>query len=81
MRRIGIVSVTAALVLSGLGAVPQARADAPHEGDFVDLAGNHITIEATTEVSQIARTKPTWNVDSWRPDVGYAKTLLAQCNP
>jgi Protein of unknown function (DUF2599) len=25
--------------------------------------------------------KPTWDLESWRPDVGYAKTVLAECNP
>jgi Protein of unknown function (DUF2599) len=28
-----------------------------------------------------ARRKPTWNLETWRPDVGYLKTVLAQCNP
>jgi hypothetical protein len=25
--------------------------------------------------------KPTWDLDEWRPDVGYPKTVAAQCNP
>ncbi|HEX3825244.1 MAG TPA: DUF2599 domain-containing protein [Mycobacteriales bacterium] len=25
--------------------------------------------------------KPSWNVETWRPDVGYLKTVLAACNP
>jgi hypothetical protein len=25
--------------------------------------------------------KATWNLDEWRPDVGYAKTVAARCNP
>lgn len=28
-----------------------------------------------------ARTKSTWNLDTWRPQVGPARTLLAGCNP
>lgn len=28
----------------------------------------------------IARDKPQWNLEPWRPDVGYAKTLAAGCN-
>ena len=24
--------------------------------------------------------KPTWNLDEWRPDVGYVKTVVASCN-
>jgi len=31
--------------------------------------------------SQVARVKTSWNLDSWRPNVGYAATLLAKCNP
>jgi hypothetical protein len=29
----------------------------------------------------IARDKPEWNIEPWRPDVGYARTLAAGCNP
>lgn len=25
--------------------------------------------------------KVPWNLDSWRPDVGYAATVAALCNP
>ncbi|MFD8493712.1 DUF2599 domain-containing protein [Amycolatopsis sp. NPDC059657] len=25
--------------------------------------------------------KPSWNLEQWRPDVGYLATVLAQCNP
>jgi hypothetical protein len=25
--------------------------------------------------------KPSWNLELWRPDVGYLATVLAQCNP
>jgi hypothetical protein len=25
--------------------------------------------------------KPTWNIDEWRPDVGYPETVNASCNP
>jgi hypothetical protein len=29
---------------------------------------------------EIARDKPQWNLEPWRPDVGYSKTLEAGCN-
>jgi hypothetical protein len=25
--------------------------------------------------------KPSWDVEAWRPDVGYARTVFAECNP
>lgn len=25
--------------------------------------------------------KPRWNLETWRPDVGYAATVAALCNP
>jgi hypothetical protein len=25
--------------------------------------------------------KPRWNLEAWRPDVGYTRTVLAECNP
>lgn len=25
--------------------------------------------------------KPTWDLEAWRPDVGYAATVRARCNP
>jgi hypothetical protein len=28
-----------------------------------------------------ASQKPRWDLESWRPDVGYLKTVLAACNP
>jgi hypothetical protein len=28
-----------------------------------------------------ASAKPRWNLETWRPDVGYARTVLALCNP
>lgn len=28
-----------------------------------------------------ARTKPRWNLEAWRPDVGYLATVAAACNP
>nr|WP_297428017.1 DUF2599 domain-containing protein [uncultured Actinotalea sp.] len=32
-------------------------------------------------MSQVARVKPTWNLDSWRPTVGLPATIAALCNP
>lgn len=29
----------------------------------------------------IARDKPTWNLDPWRPYVGHSATVAADCNP
>ncbi len=28
-----------------------------------------------------APNKESWNLDSWRPNVGYWNTVRAQCNP
>ncbi len=30
---------------------------------------------------QYANDKPTWDLEAWRPDVGLAGTVAAQCNP
>ena len=32
-------------------------------------------------LSVIARAKPTWDLESWRPTVGGVRTILAACNP
>ena len=32
-------------------------------------------------MTYLARIKSTWNVDTWRPTVGLARTIAAQCNP
>lgn len=32
-------------------------------------------------MSYVARIKSTWNLDTWRPTVGLAKTIAAKCNP
>jgi Protein of unknown function (DUF2599) len=32
-------------------------------------------------VSVYAPNKPTWNLDEWRPNVGYAQTVNSSCNP
>lgn len=32
-------------------------------------------------LSIIARLKPSWNLESWRPQVGLRNTMLAGCNP
>lgn len=32
-------------------------------------------------LSVIARVKPTWDLESWRPTVGGTRTMLAACNP
>ncbi|MDP4013793.1 MAG: DUF2599 domain-containing protein [Candidatus Nanopelagicales bacterium] len=32
-------------------------------------------------LSIVARAKPTWDLEDWRPTVGLTKTMLAGCNP
>ena len=32
-------------------------------------------------LSIIARGKPTWDLESWRPSVGLSRTMLSGCNP
>ena len=32
-------------------------------------------------LSQVARVKSTWNLDTWRPTVGLVRTIAALCNP
>ena len=31
--------------------------------------------------AQYANSKPTWDLEAWRPDVGLAGTIAAGCNP
>jgi hypothetical protein len=32
-------------------------------------------------LSVVARGKPTWDLETWRPTVGLTRTMLAGCNP
>lgn len=32
-------------------------------------------------LSIIARGKPTWDLETWRPNVGLSRTMLSGCNP
>ncbi|MCB0918749.1 MAG: DUF2599 domain-containing protein [Actinobacteria bacterium] len=32
-------------------------------------------------LSVVARAKPTWDLESWRPNVGLTQTMLRACNP
>lgn len=32
-------------------------------------------------LSVVARAKPTWDLETWRPAVGGLRTMLAACNP
>ncbi len=32
-------------------------------------------------LSLVARAKPTWDLETWRPAVGGLRTMLAACNP
>jgi uncharacterized protein DUF2599 len=31
--------------------------------------------------TEFAPYKPTWDLEAWRPNVGYLKTVEAECNP
>jgi len=31
--------------------------------------------------AQFANSKPTWDLEAWRPDVGWVGTVAAGCNP
>ncbi|WP_084226129.1 DUF2599 domain-containing protein [Corynebacterium singulare] len=31
-------------------------------------------------LSQVARVKPSWNLEDWRPDVGLPRTTAERCN-
>jgi hypothetical protein len=31
--------------------------------------------------AEFATTKPRWDLEAWRPDVSYAQTIIALCNP
>jgi hypothetical protein len=48
----------------------------------------HLTREVRGSLSDqlrchavFAQGKPLWNLEAWRPDVGYAATVLHACNP
>ena len=32
-------------------------------------------------LSQVARVRPAWNLDTWRPTVGLTATVAAACSP
>jgi hypothetical protein len=49
-----------------------------------------LRLTATTQASLVdqlrchaafAPTKPLWDLESWRPDVGYLATVAHECNP
>ena len=44
------------------------------------LHGQNMHDQLSCHVSN-AGFKDPWNLESWRPDVGYNKTVLARCNP
>ncbi|WP_165368025.1 DUF2599 domain-containing protein [Phytoactinopolyspora endophytica] len=48
-------------------------ADHPHMRDQFRC---HVEFARIAEVD-----KPSWNLELWRPDVGYLATVLASCNP
>ncbi len=31
--------------------------------------------------AEFAASKPTWDIEAWRPDVGLLATIVASCNP
>ena len=44
------------------------------------LHGQNMHDQLSCHISN-AGFKDPWNLESWRPDVGYNKTVLALCNP
>ncbi len=56
----------------------EVLADAPTAG----TAGMHDQFQCHwTFARLIAPTKPSWDLEPWRPAVGYAATVAASCNP
>jgi len=43
--------------------------------------GRKFRDQLVCHMSNVALWKNPWNLESWRPDVGYTKTVLAMCNP
>lgn len=43
--------------------------------------GNKWRDQLVCHAANVGIWKSPWNLDSWRPDVGYARTVLAGCNP
>ena len=43
--------------------------------------GNKWRDQLVCHAANVGIWKTPWNLDSWRPDVGYARTVLAACNP
>ena len=44
------------------------------------LHGQNMRDQLSCHISN-AGFKDPWNLESWRPDVGYNKTVVALCNP
>jgi Protein of unknown function (DUF2599) len=47
----------------------------------LSAAMHHSLLDQLRCHAAFAAQKPTWDLESWRPDVGYTKTVLAACNP
>lgn len=47
-----------------------------------DSPGMHDQFRCHWEFARVvAPDKPSWNLEPWRPAVGYARTVAARCNP
>lgn len=42
---------------------------------------HHSLLEQLRCHAMFAAAKPTWDLETWRPDVGFTRTVLAECNP
>lgn len=42
---------------------------------------HHSLLEQLRCHAYFAATKPTWDLEAWRPDVGFTRTIAAFCNP
>jgi Protein of unknown function (DUF2599) len=56
----------------------QVLADAPN----ANTPGMYDQFRCHWEFARIVEpNKPSWNLEPWRPAVGYSRTVAAQCNP
>jgi Protein of unknown function (DUF2599) len=56
----------------------QVLADAPN----ANTAGMYDQFRCHWQFARIVEpNKPSWNLEPWRPAVGYSRTVAAQCNP
>jgi hypothetical protein len=70
-RAAGSPSVALAQAVKSAGALPFAMTAAIRDSLLSQLHCHAV----------FARHKPRWNLEAWRPDVGYVRTVAALCNP